>query len=88
MLKGFLTWNGRAFRKTHNLIELGEQCAQIDPSLEPPLRKAAPLTEYAWKYRYPGEPEPPTREEVELALAVARAVRDAVLEWSPDEVRF
>lgn len=50
MLKGFLTWHGRAFRKTHNLIELGEQCAELDPSLEPLLRKAAPLTEYAGKF--------------------------------------
>ena len=86
-LKGFLTWHGRAFRKTHNLIELGAQCIELDPSLEPLLRTAAPLTEYAWKFRYPGEPEQPTREEAEQALAIAQAVREAVLERLPNEVR-
>lgn len=30
-LKGFLACNGRTFRKTHNLEEIGEQCLAIDP---------------------------------------------------------
>ena len=55
-LKAFLSWHHVPFRKTHNLIELGEACCQIDQSLEPLLRRAATLTEYAWKYRYPGDP--------------------------------
>ncbi len=25
-MKGFLTWHGRVFRKTHNLGELGDMC--------------------------------------------------------------
>jgi HEPN domain-containing protein len=25
-MKGFLTWHNRAFRKTHSLEEIGEQC--------------------------------------------------------------
>ncbi len=45
------------------------------------------LTDFAWKYRYPGEPESPTREEAEAALALARAVYDAVLARLPEEVR-
>lgn len=32
-MKGFLTWHGQLFRKTHNLIELGEVCASLDPAL-------------------------------------------------------
>jgi HEPN domain-containing protein len=43
-LKGFLTWHGRTFRKTHNLVELGGACSAIAPELENLLRKAAPLT--------------------------------------------
>jgi HEPN domain-containing protein len=86
-LKAFLTWHGRVFRKTHNLVELGESCAELDPSLESLLRKAAPLTEYAWKFRYPGEWEEPTLGEAELGLAVAGEVVEAVLERLPDEVR-
>lgn len=41
-MKGFLTWHDRRFRKTHNLVELGEQCVAIDSGLEPVLREAAP----------------------------------------------
>ena len=86
-LKAFLAWHDRPFRKTHNLVELGEQCAEIDSSLEPLLRRAAPLTEYASEYRYPGEPEEPTSEEVEQALSIAREVHEAVLARLPTDVR-
>ncbi len=47
-LKAFLTWHDRPFRKTHDLVELGAECVAIDATLEPHLRAAAPLTEYAW----------------------------------------
>ena len=60
-LKPFLTWHGREYRKAHNLIELGQQAAELDHNLEPLLRQAAPLTEYAWKFRYPGDPERPSQ---------------------------
>lgn len=36
--------------------------------------RAAELTDYAWKFRYPGEPEEPPREEAEQALTLARKV--------------
>lgn len=78
-LKGFLTWNGRVFRKTHDLVELGHLCAVVAPDLEPLLREAAPLTEYAWAYRYPGEWDVPERGEVEDDLGLARSVLGAVV---------
>jgi len=53
-LKAFLAWHDVAFRKTHDLGELGRQCVAINPTLEPDLRAAAGLTEYAWRFRYPG----------------------------------
>jgi HEPN domain-containing protein len=86
-MKGFLAWHDRPFRKTHNLVEVGEACAAADSTLEQLLRRAAPLTEYAWKFRYPGEPELPTVEEAEAALALAREVYDAILDRLPPEVR-
>ena len=73
-LKAFLSWHGVPFRKTHNLIELEETCCQIDQGLEALLRQAAPLTDYAWKFRYPGDPQEPSAEEATSALATARAV--------------
>ncbi len=86
-LKAFLAWHDRPFRKTHNLVELGGQCAEIDSSLEPLLRRAAPLTEYASEYRYPGELEEPTSEEAEQTLSIAREVHEAVLARLPTDVR-
>ncbi len=84
-MKGFLAWHGVPFRKTHNLVELGGACCQIEPALEPLLRKASPLTEYAWRFRYPGDPEEPASEEAAEALAIAREVVAAIREHLPQE---
>ena len=86
-MKGFLTWHDRPFRKTHNLVEIGQQVADLNPELGPLLQRAAPLTEYAWKFRYPGELEEPTSEEAEEALAIAREVFHAILARLPNEIR-
>jgi len=85
-MKGYLTWHDRPFRKTHNLVEIGQQVAELQPELEPLLRRAAALTEYAWKFRYPGDPEEPTQEEADEALAIAREVFDTILARLPNEV--
>jgi HEPN domain-containing protein len=82
-LKGFLAWHDQPFRRTHDLVEIGQACVEIDSSLEPLLRRAAPLTEYAWKFRYPGEPEEPSEDEAKAALGVAREVYDAILTRLP-----
>ncbi|NPV58779.1 MAG: HEPN domain-containing protein [Actinobacteria bacterium] len=86
-LKGFLSWNDVPFRKTHNLVELGEQCSKLDSTLETLLRKAAVLTEYAWKFRYPGELEEPTSQEAEEALTLAKQVYEAILKRLPEETK-
>jgi HEPN domain-containing protein len=81
-LKAFLTWHDHPFRKTHDLVELGVQCSAIDAELETLLREAAPLTEYAWKFRYPGDASEPTASEAEVAIDIAfrviAAVRDRI----------
>lgn len=84
-IKAFLTWHAQTFRKTHNLVELGQACAALDGSLEPILRRSAGLSEYAWKFRYPGETEEPTRDEASEALAIAQGVYEAVLARLPEE---
>lgn len=84
-LKAFLAWHDRPFRKTHDLVELGAECVAVDPTLEPHLRSTAPLTEYAWRYRYPGEPSEPEESEVRQALDLARAVVALALERLPAE---
>jgi HEPN domain-containing protein len=84
--KGFLCWHNVPFRKTHSLEELGEQCLDLDPTLRALVDRAAPLTEYAWRFRYPGEPEEPSREEAEEALAIAQEVFEAIQRRLPPEV--
>jgi HEPN domain-containing protein len=86
-LKAFLAWHDVPFRKTHNIEELGQQCVALDSTLEAVADQAAPLTEYAWKFRYPGETGEPDREEAEGALAAARNVRDAILKRLPPKTQ-
>ena len=85
--KAFLFWNHRPFRKTHDLRELGAAGAREDASLALLAERAEDLTQFAWLFRYPGEPEEPTREEAQGALALAREVYDSVLTRLPEEVR-
>lgn len=82
-MKGFLTWHEQAFRKTRSLVELGAQCVEISRDLEPLLRQAASLTEYATIYRYPGLVAEPTVEEAEHSEAIAREVVDALMNALP-----
>jgi len=84
--RGFLTWNGRTFRRTHNLEEIGEQCLTIDASLREVVDQSVPLSEYAWKFRYPGEPGAPAADEVVEVVATARMVFEAVLNRLPPDV--
>lgn len=86
-LKAFLTWHSSPCRKTHNLEELGEQRLRFDPTVASLVDQVVPLTEYAWKYRYPGAPEDPSREEAEAALAVARALYEGIVTRLPLAVR-
>jgi len=86
-LKGLLTWHDIPFRKTHSLEEIAQQCVALDPAMKGLLDQAVPLTEYAWKFRYPGEVQGPTSEEVQEALRVGREVYNDVLTRVPFEAR-
>ena len=78
-MKAFLAWHDVPIRKTHSLEELGRLCVALDATLSSLADEAAPLTEYAWRFRYPGESDEPVREEAEQALAVARNVYETIL---------
>jgi hypothetical protein len=53
-MRALLTWHDSAFRKTHNLEELGELCTRINSTLAPAVEGVTPLTEYAARFRYSG----------------------------------
>lgn len=86
-LKAFLTWHERPFRKTHDLKEVGQVCAEIDPSLTGPLRPAYLLTDYAWKLRYPGEPYILEDGELNQGIVLARTVLLEIQRRLPVEAR-
>ena len=83
--KAFLTWNSQPFRKTHSLVTLGDACVALDATLTEAVQPAAALTDYVWRYRYPGQPTDPPAEEAISALAIAQKVFEAVLRRLPPE---
>jgi HEPN domain-containing protein len=76
--KAFLSFHQIAFRKTHDLADLGLQCLTADPGLGPILRKAGELADYASAFRYPDEPYEPDAAEAAEALAIALGLCDEV----------
>ena len=86
-LKALLTWHDKPFRKTHELRDLGELCIAIDASLQTALEPAFALTEYAWRFRYPGAPVEPTLDEAQAAVALAHRVADSVFSRLPSDIR-
>lgn len=85
-LKGLLCWHLQPVRKTHDLKELGERCAAIVPELGAACRSVARLTEFAWRFRYPGEDLEPDVAEAAEALALAEQLVQAVLSTLPPDV--
>jgi len=86
-LKAFLTFHDCPFRKTHDLDVLAASCEELEPGLSPLLLRARELTPYAWRFRYPGDPQEPTEEEGRDALARAKDVVQVVLRVLPDDAR-
>ena len=86
-LKAFLVWHDVPFRKVHYLKEIGDACIGRDVSLQKIVASAVPLTEYAWKFQYPGEPEQPSKKEAREALAIATEVLAEMVKRLPKEVR-
>ena len=83
-LKALLAWHDVPFRKTHDLEELGRACVGLAPALKTAVDQAVVLTPYAWRFRYPGEVEEPSRGEAVEALQLARNIRSAVAAVIPN----
>jgi HEPN domain-containing protein len=81
--KAFLAFHNVAFRRTHDLEELGEQCVALHPSLAPLLDAAKDLTDYAILFRYLDAPREPDEDEAHAALETARRLFDSVRELVP-----
>ncbi len=86
-LKAYLTYRDIVFEKTHNLVALLSLCLPLEPRLEQWRGAAEILTPYATEFRYPGDILEPTQDEVEEALAQAKAFVNFIIGLLPDEVR-
>jgi HEPN domain-containing protein len=86
-LKAFLTWHGIPFRRVHDLEEIGVLCVSIEPAIAAIVKRAEPLTAYAWKLRYPGEPYEPEIAEGEECLEIAQLVFDQIRLRLPGQPR-
>jgi HEPN domain-containing protein len=84
-LKAFLVHHGVDFPWTHQIGLLLDLCRERDHSFERLMADAAPMTEYAVRWRYPFFGPPPSVEQAGLALATARGVLAFVLARLPEE---
>ncbi len=87
-MKAYLVHREQPFRKTHNLTELGGAVARLEPSLEELMRTASLMTEFAWRFRYPGDAPSMDRGEAIEALKVAERVLDAIVRALPPNCRL
>ena len=86
-LKAFLFWNQISFRWTHDIAEIGNQCTQVDKSLETIIENAKYLSDYAWTYRYPGEDPDPKKPEASAGLEAGKKVFLEILKRIPEELQ-
>jgi HEPN domain-containing protein len=78
-LKGFLSFHGIEFPKTHDLLELlVEYCGQTDSSFVKWEKHCERLTEYAIEARYPDSSYEYSTEEAKEAFLLATRLRDFV----------
>ena len=88
-VKAWLQSKDDPFPKTHDIEDLVEQAAKLNPDFKQLAKPAAVLTPYVSAFRYPGGPDEPmpTREEFDEALQHAQAICDFVLNLLPAEAR-
>jgi HEPN domain-containing protein len=78
LLKGALLNKGRTFRRTHDLVTLGEECIEVQPALAEVIRPSYALTQYAVQSRYPGDWDELTVDEAGELLRIAKHVMAAI----------
>jgi hypothetical protein len=76
--KALLTWHQVSFKKTHDLDELKQQCLPLAAGAGPQLEGIERLSQYAWRFRYPGAPYSPEPEEAGEARRAAAKLLDAL----------
>ena len=60
-MKALLTWRQVSFKKTHDLDELKQWCLPLAAGAAVQLDGIERLSQYAWRFRYPGAPYAPAQ---------------------------
>jgi len=80
LLKALLVYHGRSPLRTHDLVALLVECAQIDPSLADLKPECDRLTVFAIASRYPMPFGEPSEADGHAMVAAAEKIRTAILE--------
>lgn len=75
-LKALLLLHGLEPPRKHDIAKLAEPLRVVLPEITDWLEVIAPLSDYAWKYRYPFDELPPDAEHARETLAQARQFCD------------
>jgi HEPN domain-containing protein len=76
-MKALLTWHQIPFKKTHDLDELKQVCLPLAGEAAAYLAGIERLSQYAWRFRYPGAPYTPERTEADEARRAAGQLLEA-----------
>jgi len=79
-LKAYLACHGKPVIRTHDLSELVNQCADIDPSFNVLHDLVDELNPYSAIFRYPGDLLIPEYSDVEIAIQFAEKIMKFVVE--------
>ncbi len=83
-VKGFLVFHDVRFEKSHDIVLLVTQAADIDPEFSQFMDEARLLTPLAVEYRYPGDYLEPELNEYQEASDAATKLYDFVLSRLPE----
>ena len=86
-MKALLVHREQPFRKTHNLTELGGSVARLEPALTDLMRAASLMTEFAWRFRYPGDSASIHHADAVRAIDLASEVLAAIIAVLPSHCR-
>jgi len=73
-LKGFLVFHQKKFPKVHDLVELIKLCSKINKNFLKFSKKAAILSQYYLRSRYPIEYPAATKEEARQSFQIAKEI--------------
>jgi HEPN domain-containing protein len=79
LLTGLLVANGRNISKTHDLVKLLNDLADIAPELLPYEERLEDISEYGVSVRYPDDFYEPSMAEARHAYEVAREIETLIM---------